>query len=123
MDAERVVRDFCDAFARRDLEELLGFLASDAVYHNMPMAPLQGHAAIEAVLRQFLAPCTRVEFALHAIASCGSTVLTERVDRFWLANGKTIELPVMGAFDVGADGKIGAWRDYFDLAQYLKQAG
>jgi len=123
LDAERRVREFCDAFVRRDPKELLGFLADDAVYHNIPMAPLRGHAAIEAVLRQFLEPCTRVEFELLAIASRGGTVLTERVDRFWLANGKTIELPVMGAFEVGADGRISAWRDYFDLQQYLKQAG
>lgn len=123
MDAERVVRDFCDAFVRRDPKELLGFLAPDAVYHNMPMAPLQGHPAIEAVLQQFLGPCTRVEFEMRALASRGGTVLTERVDRFWLATGRTIELPVMGAFEVGADGKITAWRDYFDLQQYMKQAG
>jgi limonene-1,2-epoxide hydrolase len=27
----------------------------------------------------------------------------------------------MGAFEVGPDGKIRAWRDYFDLAQFTKQ--
>ena len=30
--------------------------------------------------------------------------------------GKSAPLPVMGAFDV-VDGKITAWRDYFDMAQ------
>jgi limonene-1,2-epoxide hydrolase len=40
-------------------------------------------------------------------------VLTERVDVFE-APGKRIELPVMGAFEV-RDGRIAAWRDYFDL--------
>jgi limonene-1,2-epoxide hydrolase len=120
-DPEQVVRSFCEAFARRDTQELLGFLAADAVYHNIPLPPLQGHGAIEGVLKQFLGPCSRVEFELRALASRGDTVFTERVDRFWLANGKTVELPVAGVFDVGADGKIRAWRDYFDLAMYTRQ--
>jgi limonene-1,2-epoxide hydrolase len=47
-------------------------------------------------------------------------VLTERVDRF-LLNGRKVELPVMGAFEVGPDGKIRAWRDYFDMAQFTRQ--
>ena len=34
---------------------------------------------------------------------------------------KTIELPVMGTFEVTADGKISAWRDYFDLNQFMSQ--
>jgi len=121
VDASKIVRDFCDAFARRDPKELLGFLAADCVYHNMPLEPLTGHAAIEPVLASFLSPCTRVEFELRSLAADGARVLTERLDRFWLANGKTIALPVMGTFEVGRDGKISAWRDYFDLAQYTKQ--
>ena len=32
----------------------------------------------------------------------------------------TIELPVMGTFE-GVDGKIAAWRDYFDLNQFMSQ--
>jgi len=27
----------------------------------------------------------------------------------------------MGAFEVDADGKIAAWRDYFDMAQFASQ--
>jgi limonene-1,2-epoxide hydrolase len=42
-------------------------------------------------------------------------VLTERTDTFTM-NGKTAPLPVMGAFNI-VEGKITAWRDYFDMAQ------
>jgi limonene-1,2-epoxide hydrolase len=123
MDPERIVREFCAAFASRDPQKLLGYLAPDAVYHNLPLAPVTGHAAIEGVLRGFLAPCTGCEFEMRAVARSGSTVLTERIDRFTRADGKRIELPVMGAFEVGPDGKIRAWRDYFDLATWTRQAG
>jgi limonene-1,2-epoxide hydrolase len=30
-------------------------------------------------------------------------------------------LPVMGVFEVNNDGKITAWRDYFDMNQFTSQ--
>jgi len=45
--------------------------------------------------------------------------LTERRDIFAFANGR-IDLPVMGTFEV-RDGKIAAWRDYFDLGMFMSQ--
>ena len=42
------------------------------------------------------------------------------MDRF-LLNGKKVELPVMGTFEVTPDGKISAWRDYFDMARFTEQ--
>jgi limonene-1,2-epoxide hydrolase len=67
----------------------------------------------------FITPAERVEFRVRNIVASGETVLTERVDVFHLP-GATIELPVMGTFEV-KDGKIVAWRDYFDLNQYMSQ--
>ncbi len=122
MDPEKVVREFCAAVPRRDAAEILGFFAEDAVYHNIPVEPVRGHEAIRATLDQFLTPATEAEFEIRALACTGRTVLTERIDRFTLG-GKRIELPVMGAFEVGEDGRITAWRDYFDMQQFLQQAG
>jgi limonene-1,2-epoxide hydrolase len=119
---ESVVRDFCAAFSKLDITALLEFFAEDAVYHNIPIAPVEGKAGIEATLKQFLDPNGSAEFEIRNLASRGSVVLTERVDRFNV-NGKQVELPVMGTFEVGEDGKITAWRDYFDLAQFTKQLG
>jgi limonene-1,2-epoxide hydrolase len=56
MDPETVVRNFCAAFARRDVAELVDFFTADAIYHNMPIAPVQGRDAIESTLRQFVDP-------------------------------------------------------------------
>lgn len=116
----QIVTDFCNAVPRRNVEELVGFFSDDAVYHNIPIAPVQGRDAIAATLRGFLDPATEAEFEVLAIAGEGSAVLTERIDRFTI-NGKQIALPVMGAFEVDAQGKISAWRDYFDLSQFTKQ--
>ncbi len=122
MDAEKIVRDFCNAIPRRDVVELCGFFSDDAVYHNIPIAPVTGPAEIEKVLQQFLGPASEAEFEVLALASSGNTVLTERVDRFTIGD-KRIELPVMGTFEVGSDGKIRAWRDYFDMHQFTRQMG
>jgi len=122
MKPEDVVVEFCHAVVRRDAAKLAAYFTADAVYHNMPIDPVNGREAIEATLRQFVDPATEVRFDVLALATTGNTVLTERIDRF-VINGKSIALPVMGAFEVTADGKISAWRDYFDMASFMKQMG
>ena len=122
MDPETVVRNFCAAFSRLDVSELGSFFTPDAVYHNMPIAPVQGREAIENTLRQFVDPEGEAEFEVRALACTGNQVLTERVDRFVL-RGVKLELPVMGTFEVTPEGKISAWRDYFDMNQFTKQLG
>ena len=114
-DAESIVREFCAAWSRRDADELTAYFADDAVYHNMPMAPLNGRDEIRAFLAGFLAGVTFAEFEILNVVADGDIVMTERVDHFEL-NGKKGGFPVMGIFEL-RDGKIAAWRDYFDLAQ------
>jgi limonene-1,2-epoxide hydrolase len=113
--AEQVVREFCAAASTRDPAVLRTYFSDDIVYHNIPMAPAEGIEATMAVIDMFVGMCQSMEFEVHHLASDGSTVLTERTDTFTI-NGKTAPLPVMGAFHV-SDGKITAWRDYFDMAQ------
>jgi limonene-1,2-epoxide hydrolase len=86
----------------------------------MPMAPVTGKDAIKGVLDMFLGPATSAEFVMLKIAAAGDAVLTERVDKFAIG-GASIELPVAGVFEL-KDGKITAWRDYFDMATWTKQA-
>jgi limonene-1,2-epoxide hydrolase len=119
--AEQVVRDFCAAASRRDPEALRAFFSEDVVYHNIPMDPAEGIDATMALMKGFMDMFEEVEFEIHHLASDGSTVLTERTDHF-TANGRSAPLPVMGAFHV-LDGKITAWRDYFDMGQVTAVLG
>jgi limonene-1,2-epoxide hydrolase len=115
-----VVRRFVESWKSRDLDRILGFFSDDCVYHNIPLDPVQGTAAIRAVIQGFAGMATAIEWELLQIAETeGGVVLTERVDKFEIG-GKWIALPVMGAFEL-RDGKISAWRDYFDMAQFTKQ--
>jgi limonene-1,2-epoxide hydrolase len=114
-----VVKRFCAAWADADLDDIIGFFTDDAVYHNIPLEPVVGPAQIRATIEGFSGGVESIEFFVDAIAADGGTVLTERRDVFTFANG-VIELPVMGTFEV-VDGKIAAWRDYFDLNQFMSQ--
>ena len=119
-DPTALVLEFCNAFAAgKAPAELVEYFTDDAVYHNMPVDPAVGREAILGLLNMFVTPAERIEFKVRHIVATDNTVLTERVDVFHLPNA-TIELPVMGTFEV-ADGKITAWRDYFDLNQYMSQ--
>jgi limonene-1,2-epoxide hydrolase len=56
---------------------------------------------------------------VHAIATNGALVLTERTDHFKMGD-RWIAIRVMGTFDV-QEGLITQWRDYFDLAEFMGQ--
>jgi len=118
-ESEKIVSDFCQAWTRRNLEEIMSFFSEDAVYHNIPMEPAKGKAAIRNVINMFLPMASAIEFKILNTAASGNVVMNERVDIFQMGN-KRVELPVAGVFEVRS-GKILAWRDYFDLAAWTRQ--
>jgi limonene-1,2-epoxide hydrolase len=111
---EKVVTGFCQAWSRMKLDEILGFMTEDAVYHNIPMQPARGKAAIRAVIEGFLKMSEAIEFKIMHTASAGNVVMNERVDSFVYKGGKKGSVPVVGVFEVSG-GRISAWRDYFDM--------
>ena len=114
-----LVERFCSLWAATDLDGIMACFAPDAVYHNIPMAPIEGVDGIRATIAGFMTGVERIEFRVLHIAGDGGVVMTERVDAFIFPD-KTVELPVMGVFEV-ADGCITAWRDYSDLQQFMSQ--
>ncbi|SER71432.1 limonene-1,2-epoxide hydrolase family protein [Sphingobium sp. YR768] len=110
-------KDFIALWSRIDLEAILAMMAPHCIYHNMPWAPLQGHDAIREGLTSFLAGAAAIDWQLlHAAENRDGMVMTERVDRFLIAD-RWIEMPVMGIFE-WQDGLIIHWRDYFDSARF-----
>jgi limonene-1,2-epoxide hydrolase len=116
---EKLVNDFCEIWKSRNLDKIMDFFADDAVYHNIPMEPARGKDAIRQVINSFLPMASAVEFKILHSASAGNVILNERVDTFEMG-GKHVELPVAGVFEV-RNGKISAWRDYFDVQMWTKQ--
>ena len=111
---------FFDAWNRRSLGAILDALTDDCLYHNMPMEPLKGRAAIEAYIAPVIARATAIEWIVKAVAEDEQgRVLSERLDRIQI-DGRWLEIPLMGVLEF-RDGKIGVWRDYFDLQDYQRQ--
>lgn len=118
-DNAAIVRSFIAAWSRLDADELVDYFAPDGTYYNMPIAPVTGHDALHAFIAGFIANWRETEWdVLHLVAS-GDVVIAERVDRTTTTDGKRIELPCCGVFEM-ADGKIAVWRDYFDMGTYTR---
>lgn len=118
MEADQIIKDFCEAWGRADLDSIMNAFTEDAVYHNIPMAPCQGKAEIENFIKGFLTTSPGgIDFAVRHQAAAGNVVINERVDTL-VMEGKKVALPVCGVFELNADGKITAWRDYFDMGQF-----
>lgn len=110
----KFVAAFVAAWPDRDAARVASFFSDDAVYHNIPMEPVRGRQAIEATLADFMTMGGQVRVDIGHIVAEGPIVMVERVDHF-VGDQQTIVLPVVGVFEVH-DGKITAWRDYFDSA-------
>ena len=116
-----LVTQFVAAWADKDVDKILDYFTDDAVYINIPIdPPNRGKAEIRAVLEQFMGMAEAMEFIIHYQGeTAAGEVLNERTDRFFI-NGKWIDLPVMGIFEL-ENGKIKAWRDYFDMNQFTSE--
>ncbi len=108
-----VVQDFLALMAKLDYDNALLLVSDDCEYTNMPMGTVHGPDGIRGVLEPFFAPTLENEWIIKATAVNGPIVFVERLDRHRLANGWA-ELPVTGVMEVH-DGRITAWRDYFDM--------
>jgi len=100
-----------------DQARLASYFANHAVYHNIPLQPIVGRAAIAAFLAN-MGPFQPAGFEVKRQLVSGNVVMNERIDHF-TASGRSFALPVVGVFELH-DGKIAAWRDYFDLAMFQK---
>ena len=113
---------FVAAWKRLNVNEIMGFFSEDAVYTNIPIdPPNEGKEAIRKTIEGFVGMATAIEFVVHRTAenTAAGLVMNERTDRFRVGD-RWVEARVMGVFEI-RDGKISAWRDYFDLAEFTSQ--
>ena len=120
--SERLVRAFLGAWTGRDIDTLCGYFADDAVYHNVPVAPIRGRAGIRQIFLAFLDAFEAASLDVVTLAAEPGLVIAERIDHFLMRNGNRITLPVTGVFEVRG-GKITRFSDYFDLADFERQSG
>jgi limonene-1,2-epoxide hydrolase len=122
IEAGAFVTAFLDSWRRRDIEHILSFFAVDAVYHNVPVAPIAGLPGIRGIFQAFLDAFKTAALDIVTLAAAPDLVLSERIDRFELHDGRKVILPVNGVFVI-RDRKIVRFSDYFDLATFERQSG
>ncbi|WP_156758560.1 limonene-1,2-epoxide hydrolase family protein [Actinokineospora pegani] len=119
-DNEKLVREFLTRMGptpgdvRAAVEE---FLTDDVVWENPGSPVCRGKAAVLELMPPDFA---QLDVEFRHIAHAGGTVLVERVEDMLRVDGTPIarNLKVMAAFEV-RDGRIAAWRDYFDITNLI----
>ncbi len=111
------IRNFCEAWSRRNPDELAEYFTEDGTYHNMPIQPVSGKETVKGFIANFLATWTETEWEILGIAEAGNTVFCERVDKTKTTQGN-VDLPCVGVFEMDG-GKIKVWRDYFDMNTFV----
>lgn len=114
-----LIRRFIEACFRADADEFAGYFTQDAVWWNSPWPPVTGRDGIRETLRRGAQRMTALPWEIRHIVADDGVVLTERVDNF-LVGETRVRVPCMGIFEL-RDGKIAAWRDYWDLQQFERQ--
>lgn len=105
-----------------DLNTILPMFTDDAVWQLwVPGGPtLRGRGAIKADIGRQLGFATHMRCGSIAMASNDRQVFTERVDRF-ISKGVQIDHHLVAVFDISVDGRIAAWREYFDPEDVNRQ--
>ena len=118
-EAIALIRRFLEACVRADPDEFADYFTEDAEWWNAPWKPVKGREAIRETLRRGAEGMAALPWEIRHIVADGDTVMVERVDNF-LVDDTRIRVPCMGIFEL-RDGKIAAWRDYWDLQQFERQ--
>jgi limonene-1,2-epoxide hydrolase len=113
------IRKFIEACVRADPDEFAAFFTEDAVWWNSPWRAIEGRDAIRETLRRGAQQMTALPWEILHIVAEGDVVMTERIDHFQVG-GRRVSVPCMGIFEL-RDGKIAAWRDYWDLRLFEAQ--
>ena len=114
-----LIRRFVEACVRADPEEFAGYFTEDATWWNAPWKPVTGREAIRETLRRGAERMVALPWEIRHIVADGGIVMVERVDVFMVGETRVI-VPCVGIFEL-RDGKIAAWRDYWDLQQFERQ--
>ncbi len=124
---QELVKAFFERWELGSYAELRGayaeFLSEDCVYENSGVPPCYGRQeALEFIdLAQQARNIQAIRVELLHMAQSGDVVLTERWDRHVNSAGEEVyPVKIMGVMEI-RNGKICAWRDYFDPAEMLTQ--
>jgi limonene-1,2-epoxide hydrolase len=116
-----VAKQMFDAWHALDWPRVYELFAEDGVLHSMMDEPVVGRAAIRERLGKLAPGISRIDLKVRTMGVIDGRVVVERVDDF-VYNGHHGKVPVVGVLEI-EDGKVKAWREYYDRAQLLREMG
>lgn len=119
VESTALIRRFIEACVRADPEEFAAYFTEDAVWWNAPWEPIRGREAIRETLRRSAEQMKALPWEIRRIVADGDVVFAERIDHFRVGDTR-VSVPCVGVFEL-RDGKIAAWRDYWDLGRFERQ--
>ena len=116
----RIVTEFCDSFAKRDVAKATSFLAEKCIYRPSQTAPpVIGRDAVAERVKRIMTDRGGIDFKVLKTVTLGPIVVNQRDDipaEPRTVNGKTIDnFHVAGGMFFVNDGKIVEWTDYLFL--------
>jgi limonene-1,2-epoxide hydrolase len=122
-DAQKLatVRQMIDAWNQRNWQQVFALFAEDGVLQSMMLPPTVGREAIQQRIGALARGIDSIELRVQHIGVIDGVVFVERVDDF-VYRGKHGAVPVVGVVEV-ENGRVQAWREYYDRAQLLEAMG
>ncbi|QIB51456.1 MULTISPECIES: nuclear transport factor 2 family protein [Pseudomonas] len=127
---EEIIREFCAAWgdgtatSRPQLDTILNMMSEDAVWQLwVPGGPvIRGRAALRDEIQRQMSYVTHNHCVIRNMVSSDSIVMTER-DDYAVSSGKPMPHSMVAVYELDAEGKITAWREYLDTADLAKKKG
>ena len=117
-----VVMDMVDAWNTKDWDRVTNLFAEDGSLHSMMVEPIVGRESISARIGHLGEGIETITLNIHHVGVVDDVVFVERTDEF-VYNGHAGAVPVVGVIEVGDDGLITEWREYYDRAELLEALG
>jgi len=102
----------------QDDEKFLSYLTDDIVYHyHVGSRPLEGKEWVQKFLNKYREITADVKWEVKRYAETENELFVEGYEEYLdTRTNEVIAHPYMGIFEF-RDGKISAWRDYFEMNQ------
>ena len=129
-DNERLVLQLIKSMDDGNLPEAIETLCTDDfIWANSGLATIKGKNELRAHMAKggfaneipILKTMTHFSADLINMASAGDVVFTERVDHHWDADGRDLMTPHICGIAEIRNGRISAFRDFYDVACYQQE--
>lgn len=118
-----LARELTARFTTSDVDGLVELFAADAVYHDNFYGEFKGHDAIRGMFETFFAAGKDFIWDWTRLVADDQSIAGEANFGFTTSEGgQSVRFPMVSIFEI-ANGKITAYREYFDFGRALLQMG